>query len=112
MEQPTRLYAVSMSEVNFNTVANNQDSVQFKSTFVKHFGRSKASVQRCDAVAATYHREWNGCNVYSNIYSFDQYPLSTHKVSCFLLTCSSWRLQCFLLTCTFLSHRMMCALYM
>ncbi|KAH8557051.1 hypothetical protein BGW37DRAFT_553271 [Umbelopsis sp. PMI_123] len=78
-ELPTRMYAVSLSEVNFNTVANSQESIQSKNAFIKHFGRSKASVHRCDAVAATYHREWNGCNVYSNIYSFDQYPLGTHK---------------------------------
>ena len=110
MEQPTRLYAVSMSEVNFNTAANNLDSVQSKTTFVKHFGRSKASVQRCDAVAATYHREWNGCNVYSNIYSFDQYPHGTHKVTCFFSSCSSW-IE-FMLTLTFLPHRTMCVSYM
>lgn len=84
-DQPIRLFGVSYSDVQFNTALNDRESSQAKSTFVKLFGRTKARIYQNEVMTTTYHREWNSINLYSNVYSLDQYNLCNHKV-CRLLT--------------------------
>ncbi|KAJ2955213.1 hypothetical protein NQZ79_g8757 [Umbelopsis isabellina] len=78
-DQPIRLFGVSYSDVQFNTALNDRESLQAKSTFVKLFGRTKARIYQNEVMTTTYHREWNSINLYSNVYSLDQYNLCNHK---------------------------------
>lgn len=80
VEQPVRLFAVSYSDIQLNATVNDRENLQAKTTFVKLFGRTKARIYQNEVMTTTYHREWNNINLYSNIYSMDQYNLCSHKV--------------------------------
>jgi hypothetical protein len=84
-DQPIRLFGVSFNDVQFSTTPNDRESLQAKSAFVRLFGRTKARVYQNEDMTTTYHREWNDLNIYSNVYSLDQYSHCNHKV-CRLFT--------------------------
>jgi hypothetical protein len=55
--------------------------IQQKDSFVDTFYKTRAVRRQYGNQDATYHRTWNGVNVYSNLYNYTNYRKVDIKVS-------------------------------